>query len=221
MSSISSNIAHIRESLPAGVELVCVSKYHTAEQIMEAYDAGERHFAESRAKDFVGKYELLPKDIHWHFIGHLQTNKVRDVLPRAALIQSVDSERLLQKISDEAEKIGKIQDVLLEVHVAREQTKTGFSVEAARTLLQDMRTYNSTGIFAAFPSVRICGLMCMASNTDDDEQIACEFAEVNRLARECFDNPIVSMGMSDDYHIAIANGSNMVRVGSLIVGERS
>ena len=197
-----------------------MSKFKSRQQIMEAYAAGERHFAESRAQELADKYDSLPKDIHWHFIGHLQTNKVRDVVPRADLIQSVDSEHLLQKISDEAEKTERTVDVLLEVHVAEEQTKTGFSLDEARELLSKIKTYNSTPYFTAFPSVRVRGLMCMATNTDDEDKIASEFASVSELAHEFFENPIVSMGMTDDYQIAIANGSNMVRIGSAIFGER-
>ena len=220
-SDMAERLHAVRQTLPDGVTLICVSKYKSRQLIMEAYRAGERHFAESRAQELADKYDSLPKDIQWHFIGHLQTNKVKDVVPRAALIQSVDSEHLLQKISDVAERLGKVQDVLLEVHVAQEQTKTGFSLEQARELLKDIHTYNSTGFFTAFPSVRVRGLMCMASNTDDKEQIAREFAAVSALAHEVFAEPIVSMGMSEDYEIAIQNGSNMVRVGTLIFGERS
>ncbi len=187
---------------------------------MEAYQAGERLFAESRVQELVDKAATLPDDIQWHFIGHLQTNKVRQVLPVVSLIQSVDSEHLLQKISDEAVRLGKQVDVLLEVHVAQEQTKTGFSIDEARELLSTVKVYNSAGYFTDFPSVRVRGLMCMASNTDDMEQVAAEFARVSDLAHEVFDDPILSMGMSEDYPVAIKQGSNMVRIGSAIFGER-
>lgn len=215
-SVVAENIGRIRSSLPDDVTLVCVTKYQTLDNIKAAYAAGEREFAESRVQELLSKKQELPEDIHWHFIGHLQTNKVREIVPFITLIQSVDSERLLQKISDEAERIGREVDVLLEVHVAAEESKTGFTVEQISTLLKDIKTYNSTGYFTAFPSVRILGLMCMASNTDDEEQIRSEFETVSRLAHEYLNNPIVSMGMSEDYKIAIQQGSNMVRIGSAL-----
>lgn len=218
--TIADRLCAIRQTLPEHVQLVCVSKYKSRQQIMEAYQAGERLFAESRVQELVDKAATLPDDIQWHFIGHLQTNKVRQVLPVVSLIQSVDSEHLLQKISDEAVRLGKQVDVLLELHVAQEQTKTGFSLDEARELLSTVKVYNSTGFLTAFPSVRLRGLMCMASNTDDMEQVAAEFARVSDLAHEVFDDPILSMGMSEDYLVAIKQGSNMVRIGSAIFGER-
>ena len=207
---------------------------------MEAYNAGERNFGESRVQELLDKQHDLPDDIHWHFIGHLQTNKVKQIVPFVSLIHSVDSEHLLQKINDEAEKIGRRVDVLLEVHVAKEQTKTGFTEDELRDLFDKLTVYNSTPFLSALNNIRICGLMCMATNTDDQALIRQEFAHVRQLTDELFlnyrekanryntqqspitlDEPILSMGMSEDYLIAIEEGSTMVRIGSDIFGERS
>ena len=208
MSSIQDNIRNVRAHVPAGVTLVCVSKFQPIDAIREAYEAGERHFGESRVQELKQKQAQLPADIHWHFIGHLQTNKVRDLIKlRPYLIQSVDSVHLLQAINDEAAKQGIIQDVLLEVHVAQEETKTGFApseIEDWRLKIEDLS------------HVRICGLMAMATNTEDETEIRRCFTEVKQLS----DGGILSMGMSDDYTIAIECGSNMVRIGSTIFGER-
>ena len=193
---------------------MCVSKFHPVEAIREAYEAGERHFGESRVQELQRKVAELPADIHWHFIGHLQTNKVRDLLKlRPYLIQSVDSERLLKAINDEAAKMGFVQDVLLEVHVAREETKTGFSPEEITAVSHQL---------SAFSNVRVCGLMCMATNTDDEAEIRRCFTEAkNILSSFTFHLSTLSMGMSDDYRIAIECGATMVRIGSTIFGERS
>lgn len=200
----------MRTHIPAGVTLVCVSKFQPVEAIREAYEAGERHFGESRVQELKQKVAQLPSDIHWHFIGHLQTNKVRDLLKlRPYLIQSVDSEHLLQTINDEAAKLGIVQDILLEVHVAKEETKTGFQPDDIMGILD-----NSRGLM---PNIRIRGLMAMATNTDDETEIRRCFREAKELSR----GEILSMGMSDDYKIAIEYGSNMVRIGSTIFGERT
>ena len=208
VKEIANNIKNVRAHMPAGVTLVCVSKFQSVDAIREAYDAGERHFGESRVQELLRKKKQLPADIHWHFIGHLQTNKVRDLLKaRPYLIQSVDSERLLRAINDEAEKQGITQDVLLEVHIAKEETKTGFSpeeMESVRLKLED------------FPNIRARGLMTMATNTDDEAEIRRCFT----TAKELCHGEVLSMGMSDDYQIAIDCGSNMVRIGSLIFGAR-
>ena len=212
MASIAEKIRNVRAHVPAGVTLVCVSKFQPVEAIREAYDAGERHFGESRVQELLRKKDQLPADIHWHFIGHLQTNKVRDLLKaRPYLIQSVDSERLLQAINDEAAKRGITQDVLLEVHVAREETKTGFSPEEIVRLQSSVSNRQ-------YPNIRVQGLMTMATNTDDETEIRRCFQEAHSLLGNL---PIFSAGMSDDYRIAIECGSNMVRIGSSIFGERS
>lgn len=211
MAGIAKAIKEVRAHIPADVTLVCVSKFHPEQAIREAYDAGERHFGESRVQELQRKVPQLPADICWHFIGHLQTNKVRDLLKlRPYLIQSVDSMRLLQAINDEAAKQGFVQDVLLEVHVAKEESKTGFSPEELKEL-----TANGQWLMA---NVRVCGLMTMATNTDDEKEIRRCFDEVHRLKG---DLPVFSAGMSDDYQLAIQCGSNMVRIGSTIFGERN
>lgn len=218
---VSERIKDIRTTLPQGVTLVCVSKFQPVEAIQEAYEAGERHFGESRVQELIQKHDRLPKDILWHFIGHLQTNKVRDLLKiHPYLIQSVDSERLLKTINDEAAKQGFIQDVLLEVHVAREQTKTGILPEQVREILD-----NTRGILQ---NVRIRGLMTMATNTDDETEIRRCFRLTASIARGLTaegdltsnSEAVLSMGMSDDYLIAIECGANMIRLGSTIFGER-
>ena len=207
MLSIKENIKAIRATLPEGVTLVCVSKFKPVEAIMEAYEAGERDFGESRVQELCAKQAALPKDIRWHFIGHLQTNKVRQIVPFVHLIHSVDSLHLLEVINSEAERIGRRVDVLLEVHTANEETKSGFAeiedVKIAR--LQNCK------------NVRVRGLMTMATNTDDEAEIHRCFRTLRAMAQ---DGDIVSMGMSDDYPLAIEDGANMVRIGSKIFGER-
>ncbi len=213
--SIQSNISSIRATLPKGVDLLCVSKYHSIEAIQEAYAAGERLFGESRVQELLQKREALPKDIRWHFIGHLQTNKIRPLLPFVDLIHGVDSWRLLEAIDKEAAKLQLEKPVraLLEVKVAQEETKYGFTAEEMVAML-DTR-YSR---LEALHHVQVCGIMGMASNTEDTAQIAGEFATLQRLFEEL--KPaiptlqILSMGMSEDYPIAIANGSTLVRIGS-------
>lgn len=212
MATVAEQINKVRAHIPAHVTLVCVSKFQPIEAIREAYEAGERHFGESRVQELKQKVAVLPSDIHWHFIGHLQTNKVRDLLKlRPYLIQSVDSERLLQSINDEAAKQGIVQDVLLEVHVAKEETKTGFApseIEDLRLKIED------------FKNIRIRGLMAMATNTEDKTEIRRCFKTAHLLLHSFTPSSILSMGMSDDYRIAIECGSTMVRIGSTIFGER-
>ena len=212
--SITDNIRNIRTHIPTGVTLVCVSKFQPVEAIREAYEAGERHFGESRVQELKTKVPQLPSDIKWHFIGHLQTNKVRDLIKlRPYLIQSVDSEHLLQAINDEAEKQGIVQDVLLELHVAKEDTKSGLAPTNLGQILDHAATL--------MRSVRIVGLMAMATNTDDEAEIRrCFMEAANAKANSLSAQPILSMGMSDDYRIAIECGSTMVRIGSTIFGER-
>ena len=215
MNTIRENIRSVRAHIPASVTLVCVSKYQPIEAIREAYEAGERHFGESRVQELKQKVSLLPTDIHWHFIGHLQTNKVRDLIKlRPYLIQSVDSEHLLEAINDEAAKQGIVQDVLLEVHVAKEETKTGFAPSEISNFKSQISNLSN---------IRICGLMAMATNTEDETEIRRCFTETRKCLNNLnnLNNPILSMGMSDDYRIAIECGSNMVRIGSTIFGDRS
>ncbi len=206
MVGIAQAIREIRTQIPDGVVLVCVSKFQPVEAIRTAYESGERHFGESRVQELQRKITQLPNDIHWHFIGHLQSNKVRDLLKlRPYLIQSVDSVHLLEAINTEAGKQGYIQDVLIEVHVAKEETKTGFAPEDIESL-QPLQ----------YPNVHILGYMTMATNTDDEDEITRCFKAVRSLSRE----GIMSFGMSDDYPIALKCGANMIRIGSRIFGER-
>ena len=240
MLSASSNIAEriqtIRRTLNPGVTLVCVSKFHPVEAIIEAYEAGERDFGESRVQELLMKHEALPKDIRWHMIGHLQTNKVRAIVPFVHLIHSVDSLHLLETINREAERIGRVVNVLLEVHVAREETKSGFTPDEILSLTGALHRSNSEAVLQSpcdgltaigcLPFVRICGLMSMATNTDDEAEIRRCFREVANLSksiqRSCLTEPaVLSMGMSDDYLIAQQEGSTMVRIGTTLFGSRS
>lgn len=216
--SIASKISDIRATLPADVELVAVSKFHPAQAVMEAYDAGQRIFGESRVQELTAKYEQLPKDICWQMIGHLQTNKVRAIAPFISLIQSVDSARLLECINREAERCNRVIDCLLEVHVAAEQTKSGWNVD-------ELKEYLATDAIKELKNIRIRGVMGMATYTDDLAVVRSDFERIAAVKRELepifgeqFD--ILSMGMSDDYPLAVECGSTMVRVGSLIFGER-
>lgn len=220
MEPIGTRLEKIRATLPQGVSLVAVSKFHPAEAVLEAYAAGQRLFGESRAQELSAKAATLPADIRWHFIGHLQTNKVKPVVAAASLIESIDSERLLMAVDREAERQGKRTDVLLQVHVAREETKFGFSPEELLDLIRRR-------VFENLKAVHICGLMAMASNTDDTDRIRDDFMkvaalrdEVMRIAPDLRGFDILSMGMSHDYMTAIECGSNMVRVGTAIFGER-
>ena len=231
MTDIQQNISSIRVHIPEGVTLVCVSKFHSMEAIMQAYEAGERDFGESRVQELLPKYESLPKDIRWHFIGHLQTNKVKQIVPFVHMIHSVDSVRLLETINREAEKIQRRVKVLLEVHVAKEETKSGFTPEELLTLDIQLSTFNY---------VDVCGLMGMATNTDDESEWRRCFREISSLASHLItsspnsliasspiahssqsERPQISMGMSDDYLVAIEEGSTMVRIGSTIFGIRT
>lgn len=220
MEPIGTRLKKIRATLPQGVSLVAVSKFHPAEAVLEAYAAGQRLFGESRAQELTAKAATLPADIRWHFIGHLQTNKVKPVVAAASLIESIDSERLLMAVDREAERQGKRTDVLLQVHVAREETKFGFSPEELLDLIRRR-------VFENLKAVHICGLMAMASNTDDTDRVRDDFMkvaalsdEVMRIAPDLRGFHILSMGMSHDYMTAIECGSNMVRVGTAIFGER-
>ena len=220
MDSIESRLKAVVASLPPQVTLVAVSKFHPVEAIREAYDAGQRIFGESRAQELVAKAPQLPTDIRWHFIGHLQTNKVAIVVPFVELIHSVDSLRLLRVIDREASRHGKCQDILLQLHVAEEETKFGFAVDEIDEAVAEA---------SRFENIRLRGLMAMATNTDDTERVRADFI----AAKTAFDSigqsliadsrclfDTLSMGMSDDRDIAIDCGSTMVRIGTDIFGER-
>lgn len=219
MSTIGKRINDIKASLPKGVTLVAVSKFHPVEALQEAYDCGQRAFGESRANELVAKASALPHDVEWHFIGHLQTNKVRSIIPHASLIHSIDSEKLLRLVDSEARRIGRTVDVLLQVHVAREETKFGFTP-------QELDALAASGIIPSLGNIRVRGVMGMASNVDDETRIRQDFRDIARA----FDNlrkttgietlDTISMGMSHDYMTAIDEGSNMVRIGTTIFGER-
>lgn len=218
---IGERIKEIRNELPEGVRLVAVSKFYPNEAIEEAYRAGQRIFGESKVQEMTAKYESLPKDIEWHFIGHLQTNKVKYIVPYVALIHGIDSYKLLAEVDKQAAKAGRRVNCLLQLHIAREETKFGFSFDECRQMLAE-------GQWRQLQHIRLCGLMGMATNTDNVEQIKEEFRSLSDFFREvkstwfADDDAFceLSMGMSHDYHEAIAEGSTLVRVGSKIFGER-
>jgi pyridoxal phosphate enzyme (YggS family) len=218
--SIASRINSIRATIPSSVTLVCVSKFHPTEAIMEAYACGERDFGESRVQELMIKFQALPKDIRWHFIGHLQTNKVKQIVPFVHMIHSVDSMHLLETINREAEKIKRRVKVLLEVHVAKEETKSGFTSEE---ILSFANSPISSSQSTLYPWVEICGIMGMATNTDDQNEWRRCFREIKSLASQLstLNTKQISMGMSDDYLVAIEEGSNMIRIGSTIFGIRT
>ena len=219
--SIADNLKQVLAELPQGVRLVAVSKFHPNEAIEEAYQTGQRIFGESKVQEMTAKYESLPKDIEWHFIGHLQSNKIKYMIPYVAMIHGIDTYKLLAEVNKQAGKAGRTVNCLLQIHVAQEETKFGFSPEECREMLD-------AGEWKALAHVRICGLMGIASNTDNIEQINGEFRLLNSLFKEIKENWFadsdvfreLSMGMSHDYHEAIASGSTLVRVGSKIFGER-
>lgn len=219
--SIAQNLQHITAQLPEGVKLVAVSKFHPIEKIMEAYKAGQRIFGENRAQELAAKAPQLPSDIEWHFIGHLQKNKVRMIMPWASIIQSIDSKELLQLVNKEAARIDRHVNVLLQLHVAKEQTKSGFTIE-------EVLQAASEGAFNNLTNVTIVGVMAMATFTEDMSQVASEFETVHNTFLTLRDkyfagNPAfkeISMGMSDDWHIAVQHGATLVRIGTDIFGAR-
>ena len=222
MNTIANNLKQIQAELPQGVRLVAVSKFHPQEAIEEAYRAGQRIFGESKVQEMTAKYENLPKDIEWHFIGHLQTNKIKYMIPYVAMIHGIDSYKLLVEINKQAAKINRTICCLLQIHVAQEETKFGFTPEECKSMLADED-------WKSLDHIQICGLMGMASNTDNTEQIIKEFRLLHNLFLEIREKWFahsssfkeLSMGMSHDYHEAIAEGSTLVRVGSKIFGERN
>ena len=219
--SIAQNLQHITEQLPAGIKLVAVSKFHPVERIMEAYDVGQRIFGENRAQELAAKAPQMPNDIEWHFIGHLQKNKVRMIMPWVSTIQSIDSTQLLQLVDKEAARIDRHVDVLLQLHVAKEQTKSGFAVDEILETAEN-------GAFNNLSNVTITGVMAMATFTDDMDQVASEFELVHNtfltLREKYFaSNPAfkeISMGMSDDWPAAVKHGATIVRIGTDIFGQR-
>ncbi|MBI4945864.1 MAG: YggS family pyridoxal phosphate-dependent enzyme [Bacteroidetes bacterium] len=215
--SISENIEKIKSEIPSQVKLVVVTKTHPAEKVLEAYNAGDKIFGENRVQELVSKHEQLPKDIEWHLIGHLQTNKVKMIAAFISLIHSVDSTKLLKEINKCAEKENRVIDCLLQIYIAKEETKFGLSFEEAEEILQSEE-------LKQMKNIHVIGLMGMATLTDNEQQIRSEFKSLNdfflKLQTLNFKLQTLSMGMSSDYKIAIEEGSNLIRVGSLIFGER-
>lgn len=222
MSDIANNISRLKQELPSTVKLIAVSKTRTVGEILIAYNSGQRAFGENKVQELLAKKDHLPSDIEWHLIGHLQSNKVRLISPFIAMIHSADSFRLLKVIDNEASRAGRIIDCLLQIHIAKEETKFGFSLNEIKEMILSDELGN-------LKSVRICGVMGMATFTNDENQVRDEFAFLS----ECFNNlrsgffngkeyfREISMGMSGDYKIAISRGSTMIRVGSILFGERS
>ncbi len=219
--SIRSHIDDLRETVPPDVTLVAVSKFHPAETVREAYDAGLRVFGESRVQELVAKKEQLPGDIEWHFIGNLQRNKVKQIAPFISLIHSLDNERLMLEIEKQGAANGRIISCLLQIHIAEEETKAGFSPGECRQFLEE-------GKWKVCPHVRIAGVMGMATFTDDVNQVRDEFRQLKLLFDEFktgffrHDTAFkeISMGMTGDYPVAIEEGSTMIRIGTLIFGDR-
>ena len=216
--SVAKRLDNIRQSLPEGVSLVAVSKFHPAERLMEAYEAGQRIFGENRPQEMAAKAEQLPKDVEWHMIGHLQTNKVKLIAPFVRMISSVDSERLVAEIERQAARCGRTIDILLEVHVAQEETKSGWDVD-------ELRQYIASGVLDTMEHIRVRGVMTIATNTDDETIIRRDFQTIRGVFEELkphFGNHFdtLSIGMSDDYPIALEYGSTMVRIGTAIFGAR-
>lgn len=221
--SIAENIKQVLSELPDGVRLVAVSKFHPNEAIKEAYSAGQRVFGESKVQEMTAKYESLPKDIEWHFIGHLQTNKVKYIVPYVSMIHAVDSYKLLAEINKQAAKCGRTIPCLLEIHIAQEDSKFGFTFQECRDMLK-------AGEWQSLTHVDICGVMGMATNTDNEAQVYHEFETIYHFFEELKSTYFkaasssfkeVSMGMSHDYPLAIRAGSTLVRIGSKIFGERN
>ncbi|WP_321437846.1 YggS family pyridoxal phosphate-dependent enzyme [uncultured Bacteroides sp.] len=219
--SIKSNLLDVLSQLPAGVRLVAVSKFNPKESIVEAYEAGQRIFGESKVQEMTEKYESLPKDIEWHFIGHLQTNKIKYIVPYVSMIHAIDSYKLLCEVNKQAEKAGRVIPCLLQIYIAQEDTKFGFSFDECKEMLALKEWKELT-------HVSIHGLMGMATNTNSTKQIESEFCSLNGFFNEIKQTFFaqdqnfkeLSMGMSHDYPQAIASGSTLIRVGSKIFGER-
>lgn len=221
MNSITRNIDALVKALPGNVSIVAVSKTRSPEEVLEAFNAGLHTFGENRVQELAIKKAALPGDITWHLIGHLQSNKVKQAVESASMIESVDSVRLLGMIDSEGARQHKVMDCLLQVHIALEETKSGFSIN-------EIEETDWTAIAASLNNIRICGLMGIASFTDNMDQVRAEFKSLSRLFSDtrlrCFSNygwfTQLSMGMSGDWRIAVDEGSTMIRVGTLIFGER-
>lgn len=221
MGTIAENYKKIKASIPSQVRFVAISKTKSNEDILEVYNCGQRAFGESKAQELLPKYEELPKDIEWHMVGHLQSNKVKYIAPFVSMIHSVDSLKILKTINKEAKKKERVIDCLLQMHIAEEDTKFGLDLDEAVELL-------NPEVFSKMENIRIRGLMCMATYTDNTEQIRREFRQLVRYFEKIKETYFAdadyfdtrSMGMSDDYEIAIEEGSNMVRVGSKVFGSR-
>lgn len=216
---ITENLENITRKLPSEVKLVAVSKFHPNEDIIEAYDAGQRRFGENRPQEFCKKVQELPKDIEWHFIGHLQTNKLKMVLPYASLVQSVDTQHLLDAVNEWGWDNGKVINVLLELHIGAEETKQGFVEEEILDILFRAESYRN---------IRFCGLMGMATHTDCEEDIRADFCRISSfmdylkdLFPEYEDFKELSIGMSEDWHLALEYGATIVRIGTAIFGPRA
>ncbi len=218
---VATNLKKVLADLPEGVRLVAVSKFHPVEELLEAYDAGQRIFGESQVQELQRKVAAMPSDVEWHFIGHLQTNKVKYLASYVSMIHAVDSLKLLREIDRQAAKNDRVINVLLELHIAEEETKYGFSPSDCRELL-------ASGEWRELRHVRICGLMMMATYTDDTTQIRLEMEQAQRLFHELKANYFAeepsfcerSWGMSHDYRIALETGATLVRIGTTIFGER-
>lgn len=222
MNCIGDRIEQLKTNIPNNVRLVAVSKFHEVSKVLDAYNVGQKVFGESRVQEFLVKYKQLPKDIEWHFIGHLQRNKVKDIIPTNAIIESVDSQRLLDEILREAEKKQKRIRCFLQIYIASEETKYGLSLSDCEKIISSPR-------YAESPFIEIGGIMGMATNTDDKEKVRSEFKELKNIfdylkskyfsQKEYFSD--ISMGMSQDFELAIEEGSTNIRIGSLIFGDRN
>lgn len=220
--SITNNLQKILQDVPTNVRLVAVSKYHSVPELQEAYNAGQRIFGESKAQELIEKHQELPlDDIEWHFIGHLQSNKIKFIAPFISLIHSVDSLRLLRNINKEALKVDRVIPCLIQLHIAEEDSKYGFTFAECKELFK-------SNLLDELKNIKVVGLMGMATNTDDMEQVSNEFQELKNFYNLCKEEFFkddtnfkeLSMGMSHDYQLAIAKGSTLIRVGSKIFGER-
>ena len=220
--SVSSNLEALSKSIPPSCALIAVSKTQSPEKILEAYHWGQRAFGENRAQELASKFETLPKDIQWHMIGHLQTNKVKYIVPFVHLIHSIDSARLLEEVNRQGAKVRRVISCLLQVHIAEEESKFGFSPEEVSEYIRDTH-------WPGLPFVQVIGLMGMATFTDDTRQVRREFSVLKNLFDKLRGGELtpavrmeqLSMGMSGDYTIAIEEGSTMIRVGTAIFGNRA
>lgn len=220
-SKVAEEIEKLKELIPPGVRLVAVSKFHPVAKLREAYEAGQLYFGESRVQELLEKIPQMPSDVQWHFIGHLQSNKVRQLVGKTSMIESIDSEKLIDLVDSESRKAGVLTKVLMQVHVAREETKFGFFPE-------ELFEYFRNRKFEKLTNTHICGVMGMASNTDDMERVRSDFREIASVYRKIsteiapdlrgFDQ--ISMGMSHDWPLAVEEGATIVRIGTRIFGER-